>query len=501
MQQALLSSSESEYQPIQWKQIEAYALTRTTQSLFAEPNSIEECSSLVNFARRRGLTVCFRGAGYSFADMILNERHIVMSTKRLNRILSFDEQTGIMVVEPGVCFKDIYCLALPKGFILSACPGGLLVTVAGAVSGNVHGKDSWDKGNFGDQVIGIKLLTAQGETIVANRAQNSDVFRAVIGGMGLLGIVSEIQLQLKRVPSAFVQVSHVPTHDLETTLEALEESRTCSHYAIAWMDTFATGARLGRGYVTRAAWIDKPLTLSKTRFENSLRMPTKIFGFLPEKPAWKMIGPFFKPFFFRFANEAIYRASTLRGKIQRECSFPEYYFMHHMIPNINRVFRPWGFVEFQPIFPRLSCTSRLKELLVLGQKYKCQSLLCGIKMHRQDDYLLSFSGDGFSISVDLQLRGRKMAEVTRFSRQLFDHVVESGGKVYLAKDELLTKEHFEKMYPNHRLFSAIKKRLDPSCVFASDLYRRLFETTTHPYPDPAEWPAQNSLNPAVRRDR
>jgi len=56
----------------------------------------------------------------------------------------------------------------------------------------------------------------------------------------------------------------------------------------------------------------------------------------------------------------------------------------------------------------------------------------------------------------------------------FFHLVVIGGKVYLAKDELLTDDLFRKMYPEYANFVKIKQQFDPDELFISDIYRRLF---------------------------
>jgi len=47
------------------------------------------------------------------------------------------------------------------------------------------------------------------------------------------------------------------------------------------------------------------------------------------------------------------------------------------------------------------------------------------------------------------------------------------GKIYLAKDENISKRSFEQMYPRYIEFIALKEELDPDGVFCSDMYKRL----------------------------
>ncbi len=143
------------------------------------------------FCRRNGLSVCPRGSGHSYGDLPLNHGHVLLKTERMDRILDFDEESGRMTVQPGVRIIDVYKRAHDRLFALPASPTEGTITVAGAIAANVHGKDSWRAGSFGDQVVSLTLLTASGRTIRADRTKHREVLEAVVGGMGLLGVILE----------------------------------------------------------------------------------------------------------------------------------------------------------------------------------------------------------------------------------------------------------------------------------------------------------------------
>jgi len=145
---------------MKWKQTQGWAETHSVNSLVSYPFSVEECFDSITYAKKNNLTIIPVGSCYTFGDMILNEGNIVLNTSGMNRILSWDKLTGIIVVEPGVKVADILLISLPENWVLSSIPGGLEITIAGAVSNNVHGKDSWKVGNFGDRIISLKLLTS-----------------------------------------------------------------------------------------------------------------------------------------------------------------------------------------------------------------------------------------------------------------------------------------------------------------------------------------------------
>ena len=468
---------------LRWETLQGYSETVQSNGMVAYPTSVEECRNVIKFAKKHALTICPRARGFSYGDMILNENNIVINMSRMNKVLEWDSASGLVVVEPGVCFSEIFKMTLMHNWALASCPGGMEVTIGGAISNNVHGKDSWKNGNFGDQVTQLKLLTASGEVIEIGRDCHQKLLEAVVGGIGLLGIIVEATVQLKKVPSPFVEVSSVVTQSIEESLEQIEIYNKNWDFSVAWSDAFIKGRGMGRGFVTAARWAEEKEALTPERLAASLKIPTRIFGMLPAKPTWSICRPLFNPLGIRVANLANFTLASIReifGKSKNSrLLFTDYNFIHNKIPDLKQIYRPFGFLEFQPLIPKKCGSEAVREIFEISCRFGCQSLLCGVKAHRADDYILSYSGDSYSIGVDIQIRGRDMKKIGRFAETLFRFTENCGGKVFLAKDELLSPNLFQKMYPRYKEFLGIKQQLDPNELFSSDMYRRLMQVSSN----------------------
>ncbi len=458
---------------LQWETVMAWTETKKTRSLVARPVSIEECRSILEFACQHRRTICPRGTGHSYADVILNDGGIVLDTSKMNRVINWDRESGKLVVEPGVTFAKILRQVLPERWVLGACVGGMGVTVGGAVSNNVHGKDSWKVGNFGDQVVSVKLLIACGKVIEVDRTRDRELFRAVVAGMGLLGILVEITLQLRRIPSAFVEVTSIPVRNLDESLEILERMKESSDYVIAWVDAFAKGEKLGRGTVEAARWLEGGRDVDPLDLERSLIMPGRIFGLFPATLTWSVARPFFHPGMVKMANAVKYTREYWGGRRSTKLLFTDFNFMLNKIPGWKQLYRPYGYVELQPMLPRENGQGSLAEIINICHEEGAQSLLCAVKPHKSDDYFLSYEGDGYSIGIDIALRGRSGSSVQKWAKNLYTYVADCGGKAFLAKDEVLPRDIFDRMYPRCQEFLQVKQKVDPQNIFVSDLHRRL----------------------------
>ena len=101
--------------------------------------------------------------------------------------------------------------------------------------------------------------------------------------------------------------------------------------------------------------------------------------------------------------------------------------------------------------------------------------LSGVKLHKKDDFLLSYSLDGCSVSFDYPVLKKNTENQNKLFLILHELVADNNGLIYLAKDNLLTPKHFRKMYGDRiNRFLDIKKKYDPIGLSQSNMFRRLF---------------------------
>src|SRR5450631_3567572 len=164
------------------------------------------------------------GMGRSYGDVCLNPDGPVLLTRGLRRFLAFDVERGVLRCEAGCTLGEVAELSLPKGWFPPVVPGTRFVTVGGAVANDVHGKNHHRAGTFGRHVRALELLRGDGSRVVCGPSANAELFAATVGGLGLTGLITWVEVQLAPVSGAWMDVEAVPFQTLKRFAELAAES-------------------------------------------------------------------------------------------------------------------------------------------------------------------------------------------------------------------------------------------------------------------------------------
>ncbi|MFC1760771.1 FAD-binding protein [Planctomycetota bacterium] len=470
---------------MRWESVSSLVGSRKTESLVARVSSEAECREVLAFCERNALTLCPRGSGHSYGDLALNDGAVLLNTTGMDRIFDFDETTGRITVQGGTKIIDIYRHVHDRGWALPASPTESIITVAGAIAVNVNGKDAWRVGNFGAQVLQLKLLTATGAVLCIDRDNDRDLFLAVVGGLGLLGIVLEVTLQLRKVPSPYLEIVRRPVRNVDALLDEMKQVEATCDFAVVWVDTCARGASLGRGVIHATKWIERPATRKQRHVEVMAGLQRLAMRRRQALALFEVMG-FVISFFLeiqkvsvRFFNRLYYEYSKLRrslGTADNVEMFLRYNFnASFTVPPAATVCGPHGYT-IQVTFPRARAREAITALTEICQASPCPPVTTILRVHRSDDHLISFCEDGYSLNFEFHPKRRHLECMQGCVNQLLAGVIRFGGKVHLAKDMVLTHDQCLGLFPNVPAFLRVKQQLDPKQLFTSDLYRRLLQT-------------------------
>lgn len=396
---------------------------------------------------RSGLTY---GMGRSYGDVCLNPDGVLWNTTGLDRFISFDENTGRLVCEAGILLRDIQRLVIPRGWILPVTPGTQLVTVGGAIANDVHGKSHHVFGSFGDHVQRLKLLRTDGTTIDCGPDLLPAWFAATVGGIGLTGVISTAEIQLRRVAGPWLDTETVPYANLDEFFRLADDSEAQWEHTVSWIDCISGGG--GRGLFMRGNPTEVGPRLEPQGRE--LTMP-----FVP--PVSLVNGMSLRLFNLAYFNLKKWQAG--RSIVHYE---PFFYPLDNL-REWNRMYGPKGFFQYQCVVPRAVGRAAIQAMLGEIVRSGGGSFLAVLKTfgNRKSVGMLSFPQPGVTLALDFPNKGGRTLKL--FAR--LDAIVrETDGRLYLAKDARMPRDLFEAGYP--RLAEFVKYR-DPG--ISSALSRRL----------------------------
>lgn len=404
-----------------------------------------------------------RGLGRAYGDSSLNKDQAVLVQTRRNRFLNFDPETGILACQAGTSFQEILEHFLPQGWTLPTTPGTKYVTVGGAIAADIHGKNHHQDGSFGNYVSQFRLLTASNEILTCTPEENVDVFWATVGGMGLTGIILDAQIRLQRIASNYFQVTYRRTSNLQETLNIFEQTDHAYRYSVAWIDGLANKKSLGRSVVMLAndTEIEKlPRSLQSHPLQVSKKLAAQIPCHLP--------GFLLNPVSVRMLNETYY---NLHHDGQRWVDMDSFFYPLDRIHHWNRAYGRRGFIQYQALFPHSSSLAGLTEILQRITRSRRASFLAVLKRCGPANAgMLSYLYPGHTLALDFANTGN---DLTRLISDLDQILLQHGGRLYLAKDAMMSAKTFTSMYPRLPEFQAVKARIDPQNRFASSQARRL----------------------------
>ena len=401
-------------------------------------------------------TILPHGMGRSYGDSCLNHENILLETRALNRLISFDTKTGVLCCEAGVTLEEVIAFALPKGWFLPVTPGTKFVTLGGAIANDVHGKNHHLNGTFGGHVEGFELLRSSGKRLYCSPDENREYFEATIGGLGLTGLITKVSLKLMPVNNIFLCVEEIQYSNLEGFF-ALSEASKDWQYTVAWIDSLAQGKNLGRGIFIRANHAPSQM-ITKVAWPKSGKKATVPFSF-PNIALNKLSVSLF--------NQCYWRKNLRRAKSYLGYYDPFFYpldTIHHW----NRIYGKRGFLQYQFVVP-LGDGEAIEKILGLIAQSGQGSFLTVLKIFGDvaSPGMLSFPMPGVTFALDFPNRGQSTLVLLD---ALDKEVLKYGGRVYPAKDARMSGAAFREFYPEHERFA---KFIDPK--FSSSFWRRVMQ--------------------------
>jgi FAD/FMN-containing dehydrogenase len=391
------------------------------------------------------------GMGRSYGDVCLLQNGTLLRTPQLDRLISFNPETGLLRCEAGVTLAQILDFAVPRGWFLPVSPGTKYVTVGGAIANDIHGKNHHVAGTFGSHVPCFELVRSDGTQAVCSPTENTDWYMATIGGMGLTGMITWAELQLRPIVSRRIQQTATQFVGLDEFIALSQAS--ASEYSVAWIDCVSQGRNFARGIFLQGDHEQSPGPLTPLA-RQKITFPIEAPSFVLSRAT---VGAF----------NSLYYHKQMGKERKGLVDYEPFFYPLDRILHWNRMYGKQGLLQFQCVLPWETNSMGMVQVLKAITASGLGSFLAVIKVFGDvvSPGMMSFPMPGITLALDFPIR-------KEISFDLLDRLAsitaDCGGRMYPAKDACMSAAHFQQFYPQWERFSGYVDR-----AFSSSFWQRV----------------------------
>ena len=228
-----------------------YSNFKTSSCEIFYPKTKNEIIKIIDFANKNKKKVLPIGSGLSWYDTIFNTSNIIVNLDKIKKKFIFNKYKGELTISSQYKIYHIINKLNRFGWSLFSIPGGDDVSVGGCIGNDVHGKDSFKYGNFSQNIIEFEIILPNKKIIRCSKKKNNNIFKAACGGLGLIGIITEVKLKLKPISKLYKSIT-VPCYNHKDLIANLYKDIEKYEYVNGWVDTFAKNEKIGRGVLFKS---------------------------------------------------------------------------------------------------------------------------------------------------------------------------------------------------------------------------------------------------------
>jgi FAD/FMN-containing dehydrogenase len=420
------------------------------------PHSTEEISQAVANHER----VSIGGGRYSMGGQTASEKAVQIDMREFNKIVNISTSTKEITVQAGIRWRDIQDAIDPYDLSVQIMQTYSNFTVGGSLSVNVHGRYIGQ----GPEIMSVKkiqIVLADGGVVEATPDTNKDLFYSAIGGMGGMGVITEVTLGLADNVHVERNRIKIPIEDYKQYF--FDNVRNSTDVVFHNGDIYP----MDFDSVSVVNWkkTDKPLTIDE-------RLIPRKKDYWIERAAWIVMSewPFgkaireyvFEPLIY--SKDAVhtrnYEASYDVAELEPQNREKSTYVLQEYFVPVEK------FDEFYPVMKEVFAENDVNLLNV------------SIRHANKDPgSLLAWARNEVFAFVVYYKQGTDDGakdKVARWTREMIDEVIKVGGSYYLPYQPWATDEQFHRAYPQALEFFELKKLYDPTNKFTNNLWETYY---------------------------
>lgn len=450
---------------------DASCLTRTPVFGVVRPSDEEGVRTALAYAEEHSLAVSVGGTQHALGGQASHPGGLVVDMRGLDAI-TVDEERRTATVQAGATWHQVLEAVHPVGLSVATMPSVDVLSVGGTVSVNAHGLD-FRAGSLSSTVRALRVMLADGTVHRVSRDVEPDLFEAVVGGYGLLGVVLDVELDLVDSEMYRLRSRLVPHRDLPQVFAVEVAGDEAVRLTYTHLST-SPGSLLQEAivYTFERTGTNEPVPPLRERASH--RTSRLVFnlartGDLGQRLKWgaqRHLLPRVRGC-VESRNEAL-REMEACLLARNQAMYESLGFLRNRLPQYTDVLHEY-FLPHEQIVPFLD------ELRAQLGEHDARLLSASVRSVHEENVVLDYA-QGERLSVVLYLSQEVSDEgnedMGSLTRSLVASSLDLGGTFYLPYQQHYTRDQVLQAYPRLGEFFATKRHYDPGGRFQNSFSAR-----------------------------
>jgi FAD/FMN-containing dehydrogenase len=436
------------------------------------PHSVSEARQAVTAVRNAGQSLSIAGGFHSMGGQQFLSDGTLLDTRHLRRIVALDAERGIVTVEAGILWSELVTglrelqQDRPRRWsVVQKQTGADRLSVGGALAANGHGRGLTYRPIVQD-VDAFEMIDADSNLVRCDRKHNSDLFRLVIGGYGLFGVITSVDLRL------------MPAHRVRRVVEITTIDRLESHFKERIADGFTYGDFQYRTDEDSPGFLSDGVLSCYRPIGNEEAPTTSQPQNMLTEAAWRQL------LYWSHADKArafdeyagFYRSTDGQTYDSDTFQLSQYidHYHHELDRRLGRAVP--GSETITELYVPLPELPGFMEAAASELRRREANVIYGTirLIERDDETVLNWARQRYAcivvnLHVDHDPSGiRRVGDTLR---ALIYLAIDRDGSYFLTYNKFATPDQLSTCYPQFPEFLSRKRHYDPLNVFSSDWYR------------------------------
>src|SRR2546425_1822821 len=443
-------------------------LNRSRVRELRRPRTSDELAEIVHSASRKGLPISVSGCRHSMGGQQFARDSICIDARSLDRVISFDQEHGLIEVEAGIqwsklirAYLDARRDSAKQWGIAQKQTGADTFTLGGGLSSNVHGRGLAMKPLISN-IESFTLINADGKSIHCSRDENNELFRLATGGYGLFGLIDSVTLRLVPRQKLRRVVKIICAEDLPKSFEE-RIAQKFLYRGFQFLVDEKSPDFLQRGVFSCYEPIDEhePIVAKKELREDDWLELLRL-AYTGREKAFERYSDYYLS-----TNGQTYWSDTNQ--------------LGAYLPNYAQKIREQiggeesSLIITEIYVPRTDLPDFLAQAAELLRSNRTIVIYGTVRLIEKDDQsFLAWAKESYACIIFNLLTLHKPDGIkasARSFRGLIDLAIARGGSYYLTYHKFAKPEQLIACYPQFKQFLDLKRKYDPAERFQSDWYR------------------------------